>query len=108
MGRTSVEEISTRLSQAGIGFQWKHEYEADLVSMRLLALAGFDPSLALDQFVKTVSGLHQVQKGEVEEEESWTGQVRKFWTRATHPSAEQRREAMVKELERWEKEQSKV
>lgn len=32
MGRTSTEELANRYGE--IGFQWKHEYEADLVGLR--------------------------------------------------------------------------
>lgn len=32
VGKTSTDEISERYGQ--IGFQWKHEYEADLVGLR--------------------------------------------------------------------------
>jgi hypothetical protein len=34
VGRTSTEEMSDRYGQ--IGFQWKHEYEADLAGLRLV------------------------------------------------------------------------
>lgn len=32
VGRTSADEMSERYGQ--IGFQWKHEYEADLAGLR--------------------------------------------------------------------------
>ena len=32
MGRTGTEELANRYGE--IGFQWKHEYEADLVGLR--------------------------------------------------------------------------
>ncbi len=32
IGRTSTDEMSERYGQ--IGFQWKHEYEADLAGLR--------------------------------------------------------------------------
>jgi hypothetical protein len=35
MGRTSTEELANRYGE--IGFQWKHEYEADLVGLRYVS-----------------------------------------------------------------------
>ena len=37
MGRTSTEELANRYGE--IGFQYKHEYEADRVGLRCVLLA---------------------------------------------------------------------
>ncbi|WWC70167.1 uncharacterized protein I206_104115 [Kwoniella pini CBS 10737] len=106
MGRTSTEELADKYGQ--IGFQYIHEYEADLAGIRILALAGFDPNKALSYFTTSVADLHEIQPIELKNknllENSWTGSMFKLWTRATHPTPNQRREAIEKELLRWEKE----
>ena len=75
-------------------------------SNRWLALAGFDPCLALSHFSNSITDLREIQPLDRLEgkDDSWTGQLFKLWTRATHPSPEQRTEAVSKELERWKTE----
>ncbi|OCF32948.1 hypothetical protein I316_05286 [Kwoniella heveanensis BCC8398] len=100
MGRTSTEELVDRYGE--IGFQWVHEYEADLAGLRILALSGYNPHAALSHF-ESVTDLHEIQPID-KAESSWTGSLFKLWTRATHPSTEKRTQAIKDELERWEKE----
>lgn len=118
VGRTGAEEMSNRYGE--IGFQWKHEYEADIAGLRyvfflpfnfptyrltrVLALAGFDPHAALNHFSSSVTDLHEIQPLDKDDGNSLTGRMFKLWTRATHPSAEQRTTALRVELKRWEKE----
>ena len=102
-----------------IGFQWKHEHEADVVGLRyvmfsqgqrlthpdrsnsILALAGFDPHAALEQFSHSIADLHEIRPKDREQ-----GDL-KTWTKGTHPSPELRMAVMRGELERWEKEAAK-
>nr|XP_019046510.1 hypothetical protein I302_05260 [Kwoniella bestiolae CBS 10118]OCF25440.1 hypothetical protein I302_05260 [Kwoniella bestiolae CBS 10118] len=103
VGRTSTEELADKYGE--IGFQFVHEYEADLAGLRILALAGYDPSRALSYFSTSVADLHEIQPiDKSKKDNSWTGSMFKLWTRATHPTPEQRLEAIRGELERWEKE----
>ncbi|TYJ58681.1 hypothetical protein B9479_000517 [Cryptococcus floricola] len=101
VGRTSTEELSQKYGE--IGFQWKHEYEADLAGLRLLARAGFNPHSALSHFSSSVASLHEIQPID-KADDGLTGAVFKLWSRATHPSAGDRSEAIRKEIERWEQE----
>ncbi|WVQ99511.1 hypothetical protein IAU59_006647 [Kwoniella sp. CBS 9459] len=103
MGRTSTEELVDRYGE--IGFQWIHEYEADLAGLRILALAGYNPHAALSH-LESVTDLHEIQPID-KAEASWTGSLFKLWTRATHPSVEKRTQAIRDELARWEMEAEK-
>ncbi|ODN80558.1 hypothetical protein L202_02759 [Cryptococcus amylolentus CBS 6039] len=103
VGRTSTEELSQKYGE--IGFQWKHEYEADLAGLRLLARAGFNPHSALSHFSSSVASLHEIQPID-KADDGLTGAVFKLWSRATHPSAGDRSEAIRKEIERWEQERT--
>ncbi|WVF71350.1 hypothetical protein IAT40_006154 [Kwoniella sp. CBS 6097] len=103
MGRTSTEELVDRYGE--IGFQWIHEYEADIAGLRILALAGYNPHAALSHF-ESVTDLHEIQPID-KAESSWTGSLFKLWTRATHPSTEKRTQAIRDELARWEREAEK-
>ncbi|KAK4689275.1 hypothetical protein P7C73_g816, partial [Tremellales sp. Uapishka_1] len=110
MGKTSTDELVDRYGE--VGFQWKHEYEADLAGIRapirILALAGYDPYKALSHFSNSVADLHEIQPlDKHEEHESWTGRFFKLWTEATHPSPEMRTQKVKEELERWEEEAKK-
>jgi len=67
---------------------------------RLLALAGYDPYAALDHFTKSVADLHEIQPLE-KDDKSLTGRIFKLWTTATHPTPEQRTEAIRQELAKW-------
>ncbi|ORY32850.1 hypothetical protein BCR39DRAFT_564129 [Naematelia encephala] len=99
VGRTSTEQLAGRYGH--IGFEWKHEYEADLAGIRMLALAGYDPRDALAHFSRTVTELHEIQPDH-EKEKGLTGRVFKLWTEATHPSPERRTQVIQEELDRWE------
>ncbi|WWC62155.1 uncharacterized protein I303_104747 [Kwoniella dejecticola CBS 10117] len=106
MGRTSTEELADKYGQ--IGFQYIHEYEADLAGLRILALAGYDPNQALSYFSTSVADLHEIQSmDKIKKDNSWTGSMFKLWTRATHPTPDQRREAIREELDRWAREAEK-
>ncbi|WWD17141.1 hypothetical protein CI109_101578 [Kwoniella shandongensis] len=105
MGKTSTDELIERFGE--IGFQRKHEFEADLVGLRILALAGFDPQTAVDHFSGSVAGLHEIEATE-RDDSSWTGTFFKLWAKASHPSSEQRTEKITQELARWEKEAGRV
>jgi len=69
---------------------------------RLLALAGFDPHLALEHFSAVVADLEEIQPMNGKEDDTLTGKFFKLWTRTTHPSPQQRTEAIRKELQRWQ------
>lgn len=71
--------------------------------IRILALAGFNPREAIEHF-SSVAELHEIQPLDKDDGTSLTGRMFKLWTKATHPSVEQRTAAMRKELERWERE----
>ncbi|WVQ82105.1 hypothetical protein IAT38_004233 [Cryptococcus sp. DSM 104549] len=101
VGRTSTEELADRYGE--LGFQWKHEYEADLAGLRILARAGFDPRAALSHFSGSVAELHEIPSAD-KAEAGLTGTMFKLWTRATHPSPEQRTDAIKKEIKRWDEE----
>lgn len=101
VGRTTSEELSERYGH--MGFQWKHEYEADLAAFRLLATAGYDPREIIEPFARTVTGLHEILPMS-DKDQSWTGSFFKLWSRTTHPTPDQRVAALRKELERWERE----
>ncbi|KAL7421261.1 hypothetical protein Q5752_004146 [Cryptotrichosporon argae] len=98
IGKTSTEEISQRYGH--IGFQFKHEYEADSAALRILAQAGLDPRQAVDYFAQSITCLDEIQAGEREKDEWWS--LFKLWTWATHPSPDARVEAMRAELARWD------
>ncbi|WVR06910.1 hypothetical protein IAU60_003946 [Kwoniella sp. DSM 27419] len=100
MGRTSTAELADRYGE--IGFQWVHEYEADLAGLRILSLAGFDPHAALSHFETSVADLREIHTVD-SPDTSWTGSLFKLWTRATHPSPDKRTQAMREELDRWRK-----
>jgi hypothetical protein len=114
VGRTGVTEISDKYGE--IGFQWKHEYEADFAGIRsviqhrvkqrltdrLLALAGFDPREAVSHFSESVADLHEIQPLDREKEDTLTRRLFKLWTETTHPSAEQRVAVIKMELDRWD------
>ncbi|WWC89159.1 uncharacterized protein L201_004077 [Kwoniella dendrophila CBS 6074] len=105
MGRTSTDELADKYGE--IGFQFVHEYEADLAGLRILALAGYDPYKALTYFSTSVAELHEIKpidKDKNKKDNSWTGSLFKLWTRKTHPTPEKRLEAIKDELDRWEKE----
>lgn len=134
MGRTSSEELADKYGE--IGFQWKHEYEADLAglrwvschkslfskrgafwatdifqlvsSQRLLARAGYDPRAAVSHFQSSVASLHEIQPDDKADNNTFTGAAFKLWTKATHPSAEQRTDAIRKEIDRWQEEAKKT
>ncbi|OCF60992.1 hypothetical protein L486_00636 [Kwoniella mangroviensis CBS 10435] len=107
VGRTSTEELADKYGE--IGFQYIHEYEADLAGLRILALAGYDPHQALSYFSTSVADLHEIQPiDKSKKDNSWTGSMFKLWTRATHPTPEKRLEAIRDELTRWEKEAEKT
>ncbi|KAK8864539.1 hypothetical protein IAR55_001789 [Kwoniella newhampshirensis] len=101
----TTEELIGRFGE--IGFQWKHEYEADLAGLRLLAVAGFNPRAAVDHFSSSVADLREIQPVE-KEETGLTGTFFKLWTKATHPSPEKRTDAIREELNRWELEARKA
>lgn len=115
MGKTSVTELADRYGE--IGFQWKHEYEADFAAIRsvhhvstvdwqltyrLLALAGYDPHAAVSHFADSVADLHEIQPLDKTESDSVTSRLFKLWTETTHPSSEQRVAAILTELSKWE------
>ncbi|KAG8991871.1 hypothetical protein FRB94_012206 [Tulasnella sp. JGI-2019a] len=83
----------------------KMEIEADIISTRLLALAGFDPRLA-------VSFWEERLKSKAAEDPSTEehGRLhRTFWDRhGTHPVWEERIICLKKELESWEVERKRV
>ncbi|WVO19309.1 uncharacterized protein IAS62_000588 [Cryptococcus decagattii] len=106
MGRTSSEELADKYGE--IGFQWKHEYEADLAGLRILARAGYDPRAAVSHFQSSVAGLHEIQPDDKADNDTFTGAAFKLWTKATHPSAEQRTDAIRKEIDRWQEEEKKT
>ncbi|OXH37082.1 hypothetical protein J008_02301 [Cryptococcus neoformans] len=106
MGRTSSEELADKYGE--IGFQWKHEYEADLAGLRILARAGYDPRATIGHFQSSVAGLHEIQPDDKADNNTLTGAAFKLWTKATHPSAEQRTDAIRKEIDRWQEEAKKV
>ncbi|WVO15099.1 hypothetical protein L204_102743 [Cryptococcus depauperatus] len=101
VGKTSTEELSEKYGE--IGFQCKHEYEADLAGLRILARAGYEPRAALDHFQRSVLGLQEIQSSD-KADAGLTGTVFKLWARATHPTAEQRTNAIKQELDRWQEE----
>ncbi|WRT66538.1 uncharacterized protein IL334_003497 [Kwoniella shivajii] len=106
MGRTSTDELVERFGE--LGFQYVHEYEADLAGLRILALAGYEPQKTLTYFSTSVADLHEIQPvKKLTEDNTWTGSMFKLWTRATHPSPEQRKEAIKDELDRWKREREK-
>ena len=72
----------------------------------ILALAGFDPKAALDHFSQSVADLQEIQPVE-DKDQSFTGRFFKLWTWATHPTVEQRKEAIRSELDRWIEEGTK-
>lgn len=111
IGRTGVSELADKYGE--IGFQWKHEYEADFAALRyaarrcrandrLLALAGFDPRAAVLHFSDAVADLHEMQPLDKETTVGWTGQILKLWAESTHPSAAQRVAAIELELDKWD------
>ena len=61
--------------------------------------------MALDHFSQSVAELSEIGSDKVKD--SWTGALFRFWSNSSHPSPEQREEAMQKELERWEEESKK-
>ncbi|ORX35732.1 peptidase family M48-domain-containing protein [Kockovaella imperatae] len=105
VGKTSADEMADRYGQ--IGFQWKHEYEADLAGLRILGLAGYDPRAALSYFSDSVATLHEIQPLD-QANNSWTNSLFRFWVRSTHPTPEQRGRAIHNELERWQQEAANV
>lgn len=99
VGRTSAEEMSQRLGH--VGFEYKHEYEADLSALRLLAHAGFDPRAAVDEYATSVTHLEEIEKATLP---WWT--LFKLWE-SSHPSPDERVTAMREELDRWVREAQK-
>ena len=95
VGRTSTEELTERYGH--IGFQWKHEYEADLAAIRLLARAGFDTQQAADYF-SSVADLAEMGGTD---EQGALGRFFKLWSTTTHPSPQQRTAAIQAELHGW-------
>jgi predicted Zn-dependent protease len=67
---------------------------------RILALAGYDSKAAVDHFSESVADLHEINNVE-DGDESLTGRMFKLWTWATHPTPQQRTEAIRTELDRW-------
>lgn len=94
IGRVGTEELSNRYGH--IGFEFKHEFEADFAALRLLTHAGFDPQAAVDNFADSMASLQEIQS----EPEPWWS-LFKLWSWMRHPTSEERVEAMRVELERW-------
>lgn len=75
---------------------------------RILARAGYDPRATIGHFQSSVAGLHEIQPDDKADNNTLTGAAFKLWTKATHPSAEQRTDAIRKEIDRWQEEAKKV
>ncbi|KAL1411464.1 hypothetical protein Q8F55_002420 [Vanrija albida] len=99
VGRTSAEEMSQRLGH--VGFEYKHEYEADLSGLRLLAHAGYNPRSAVDEYASSVTHLEEIEKATL----PWWS-LFKLWA-SSHPSPDERVKAMRDELDRWVREAQK-
>lgn len=67
---------------------------------RILALAGFDPNAAIEHFSQSVADLDEIRPVE-DGDGTLTGRMFKLWTWATHPTPEQRNEAIREEMKRW-------
>lgn len=79
-----------------------------LTFQRILARAGYDPRAAVSHFQSSVAGLHEIQPDDKADNNTFTGAAFKLWTKATHPSAEQRTDAIRKEIDRWQEEAKKT
>lgn len=95
LGRTTAEEMTERFGH--VGFDRRHEFEADFTGLRILAHAGFDPRLAVDHFANSLASLDEIGR----EENGFLNMI-KLWSWAGHPSATERSDAMRGELDRWE------
>lgn len=115
VGRTTTEEMS---KSQFIGFDKEHEYEADLLALRyashspphalridlqadfrLLAIAGYDPKEAVDDFAGSIAQLDEMQS-ETERRRSWWS-LFKLWNNS-HPSVSERVDKMREELKKWD------
>ncbi|BEI93283.1 uncharacterized protein CcaverHIS019_0509110 [Cutaneotrichosporon cavernicola] len=94
LGRTTAEEMKEHFGH--VGFERRHEYEADLVGMRVLAHAYFDPRKAVKNFAGSIASLEEIGNGEG----SLLDMI-KLWSWSSHPSTTERTEAMRTELSRW-------
>ncbi|GMK55502.1 hypothetical protein CspeluHIS016_0205580 [Cutaneotrichosporon spelunceum] len=94
LGRTTAEEMKERFGH--VGFEQQHEHEADLVGLRVLAHANFDPRKAVDKFADSVASLEEFGK----DEGSLLDSI-KLWRWSSHPSPAERTDAMRAELDEW-------
>lgn len=111
MGRTTAEEMTERFGH--VGFERRHEYEADFTGLRyvyvelggvclctdvprVLAHAAFDPRRAVENFAGSVASLEEIGN----DEHSLLDMI-KFWSWSGHPSPTDRADAMRGELDRW-------
>lgn len=93
--------MSTKQISLVYGGSSKERYQSKL-TLRLLALAGFDPRAAVAHFSESVADLHEIQPLDKEKDDTLTRRLFKLWTETTHPSAEQRVAAIKQELDRWD------
>lgn len=117
VGRTTAEEMS---KAQFVGFDKEHEYEADLLALRyvfsrpptrccstvlviadtrLLAIAGYDPREAVDDFAGAIAQLDEMQS-ETERRRPWWS-LFKLWNNS-HPSVSERVAKMSDELNKWD------
>jgi len=97
----SSGNMSTKQISLVYGGSSKERYQSKL-TLRLLALAGFDPRAAVAHFSESVADLHEIQPLDKEKDDTLTRRLFKLWTETTHPSAEQRVAAIKQELDRWD------
>jgi len=95
-GSTSMKQISLAYGELQI------QSRGYGLTLRLLALAGFDPRAAVAHFSESVADLHEIQPLDKEKDDTLTRRLFKLWTETTHPSAEQRVAAIKQELDRWD------
>lgn len=80
----------------------------DMLFSRILARAGYDPRATIGHFQSSVASLHEIQPDDKADNNTLTGAAFKLWTKATHPSVEQRTDAIRKEIDRWQEEAKKL
>ncbi|KAH9917032.1 peptidase family M48-domain-containing protein [Fomitopsis serialis] len=99
---------------SGICTSHEQEIEADIVSARLLAHAGFDPRHAVRFWENRSESAHNAEcahapKDEVVEERTGIGKVLPHrWAGSAHPLNVERVRKLKQELERWEEERRRA
>ncbi|CAK9781084.1 unnamed protein product [Cutaneotrichosporon oleaginosum] len=101
LGRATAEEMKEHFGH--VGFERRHEHEADLVGMRVLAHAYFDPRRAVENFAGSVASLEEIGRGEG----SLLDMI-KLWSWSGHPTPSERAATMRDELDRWAKHDAEV